>query len=160
MLVELDFDYRITNSTGTWYVTLEFFLTKEKPTIGDKKDEEVRKAVTDEVMIFFDWYDSLHSPQVSGAIADGSYTYDLFREEKWPDWFYFDFRIGKKGKIPEKIDLSLFLDYIKDARGEISDLWLGAVEFGIMYSDRTAGRALVKKFDLVINGDRVSSGRQ
>lgn len=159
LLLELDFDYRVTNQTNTWYVTLEFFLTKEKPVPG-KDLTKIDGAVSDEVMIFFDWNDGLDSPQVPGVIEDGAYSYDLFNAKKFPNWDYTQFRIGKKGKIPEKINLKLFLDRIQEVYDRSGDLWLGAVEFGMMYYDQTAGWGLVKKFDLVINGERVSSVRQ
>ncbi len=159
LLMELDFDYKVTNQTGWWYATVEFFLTDEKPTPG----QDIHGKTTDEIMIYFDWKGDPIGPEFKNRIVNEGYSYAWTRREgNWGDagWNYSQFSIVEKGTIPDKVDLKLFLDHINSIYGLSNDLWLGAVEFGIMYYDQTAGWGLVKKFDLVINGERVSSGRQ
>ena|SRR5690554_1485490 len=155
LLMELDFDYEVTNKAGWWSVTVEFFLTTEQPGPG----EDITVSIQDEVMIYFDWQDETYSPLIPSAVVDGSYTYDLTKQMDLDDWYYSQFRIGEKGRVPKEVNLKRFLDYIKEEYNRSDDLWLSAVELGIMYNDQTAGQGLVKKLDYVINGERVSSGR-
>ncbi|NLY88060.1 MAG: hypothetical protein GX085_00300 [Firmicutes bacterium] len=160
LLMELDFDYKVTvtNETGWWCVTVELYLTSEKPTPG----QDLSGTIFDEVMIYFDWKGEPVGSEQQNHIEDEGYSYVwTTMEDNWGNgWRYSQFRIREKGKIPEKVNLKLFLDFIKDTYGRSGDLWLGAVEFGMMYYDHTAGHGLVKKLDYIINGERVSSGRR
>jgi hypothetical protein len=154
--MELDFDYEVTKETGWWGVIIEFCLTSEKPTLGN----DLSGKIVDEVMIYLDWQgDPIEAPAI---IESGDYSYTAGYTDDWGSgkWRFTQCRINEKGSIPEEIDLKLFLDYIKSSYSRDGELWLCAVEFGMMYYDQTAGWGLVKKFDLVINGERVSSGRQ
>lgn len=155
LLMEMDFDYKLTNQTGWWCITGELYLTEDEPA----PEEDITGSITDEVMIYFNWKGDPVGPEFSDHIKDGAYSYILTNmEDNWGSgWRYSQFRIREKGTIPEKVNLKLFLDFIKDTYNRSDDLWLGALEFGMMYYDQTAGRGWVKKLNYVINGTRVES---